>query len=95
MEYPQQQTTMILKLACICSMWLSHSLAATATGWKPRSIYQIMTDRFALTNGSTTAPCDTAAQTYCGGTWRGIINNLDYIQNMGFDAVCTVPVDLY
>jgi alpha-amylase len=24
---------------------------------------------------------------YCGGSWEGIINNLDYIQNMGFDAV--------
>ena len=46
-----------------------------------------MTDRFALTDGSTTAACDITLGQYCGGTWQGIINNLDYIQNMGFTAV--------
>lgn len=61
--------------------------AATAEEWRSRSIYQIMTDRYALTNGSNTAPCDPSLANYCGGSWRGIINNLDYIQNMGFDAV--------
>jgi hypothetical protein len=24
---------------------------------------------------------------YCGGTYRGLINNLDYIEDMGFSAV--------
>lgn len=46
-----------------------------------------MTDRYALSNGSTTSLCDTAVEEYCGGTWQGIIDNLDYIQNMGFTAV--------
>jgi hypothetical protein len=29
---------------------------------------------------------------YCGGNWRGIINKLDYIQGMGFDAIWISPV---
>ena len=55
--------------------------------WRPQSIYQVMTDRFARTDGSTTASCDLGE--YCGGTWKGLINKLDYIQNMGFTAVST------
>ncbi|KAL8919066.1 MAG: hypothetical protein Q9172_005150 [Xanthocarpia lactea] len=53
--------------------------------WRGRSIYQIMTDRFSPSNSTT--PCDVAKRQYCGGTWQGIINQLDYIQNMGFTAV--------
>lgn len=49
-----------------------------------------MTDRFALTDGSTGA-CGNLND-YCGGTWRGIINHLDYIKNMGFTAVWISPV---
>lgn len=29
---------------------------------------------------------------YCGGGYRGIINNLDYIQGMGFDAIWISPI---
>lgn len=65
--------------------------AATIDDWRSRSIYQLITDRFARTDGSTTAPCDLAANQYCGGTWQGIISQLDYIQGMGFTAVSTVP----
>jgi hypothetical protein len=61
--------------------------AATAAEWRSRSIYQVVTDRYALTNNSISAPCDPSMSVYCGGSWEGIINNLDYIQNMGFDAV--------
>ena len=63
--------------------------AATADQWRGRSIYEVVTDRFARTDGSTTVACNTADRKFCGGTWRGIINKLDYIQGMGFDAVCT------
>ena len=68
------------------------SLAANSDDWRSRSIYQVMTDRFALTNGSTTVPCDTGPQDYCGGTWQGITNKLGYIQDMGFDAVWISPI---
>ncbi|KAE8353176.1 glycoside hydrolase superfamily [Aspergillus coremiiformis] len=68
------------------------ALAATTTEWKSRSVYQTMTDRFARTDGSTTAPCNTTEGLYCGGTWRGTMDQLDYIQGMGFDAVMISPI---
>ncbi|KAJ3107783.1 hypothetical protein HDU96_007775 [Phlyctochytrium bullatum] len=59
-------------------------------GWKGRAVYQVLTDRFARTSGSLDR-CTTAGtvinEPYCGGTWKGLTNKLDYIQNMGFDAV--------
>ena len=66
--------------------------AATPAQWRGKAIYQVLTDRFGRTDQSTTAPCDTAAQVYCGGTWQGIIDKLDYIQNMGFTAIWISPV---
>ena len=29
---------------------------------------------------------------YCGGSWQGVINKLDYIQYMGFDAIWISPI---
>ena len=51
-----------------------------------------MTDRFAPPNGTALAVCDQANGTYCGGTWKGIQDNLDYIQGMGFDAIWMSPI---
>ena len=56
--------------------------------WKPRSIYQILTDRFART--SDTGDCNLGA--YCGGNYKGIIEKLDYIKGMGFDAIWISPI---
>ncbi|EQL37077.1 pullulanase [Blastomyces dermatitidis ATCC 26199] len=68
------------------------SLAANTDDWRPRSIYQVFTDRFARTDGSTSAKCNGKKGFFCGGTWRGIINKLDYIQGLGFDAIMISPV---
>jgi alpha-amylase len=68
------------------------SAAAGIAEWKSRSVYQTMTDRFARTDGSTVSPCNTTAGLYCGGTWKGTIDKLDYIQGMGFDAVMISPI---
>lgn len=67
-------------------------LAANSADWRSRTIYQVFTDRFARTDGSTDAPCNVADNIYCGGTWKGIENKLDYIKNMGFTAVWISPV---
>ena len=56
--------------------------------WKTRSIYQILTDRFSRT--SNTGICDLYK--YCGGNFKGIIQKLDYIKNMGFDAILISPI---
>ena len=69
-------------------------LAADAATWRGRSIYQLLTDRFALPDGSTTTPCNVADRAYCGGTWQGVVNQLDYIQNMGFSAIWISPITL-
>jgi alpha-amylase len=29
---------------------------------------------------------------YCGGTFKGVTDSLDYIANMGFDAIWISPV---
>jgi alpha-amylase len=52
---------------------------------RQRSIYQVLTDRFARTDGQNTV-CDTGRREYCGGTWKGITSRLGYIQEMGFDT---------
>ncbi|KAG4433656.1 hypothetical protein IFR05_010859 [Cadophora sp. M221] len=66
--------------------------ALSAAQWKSQSVYQVLTDRFARTDNSTTATCNTGDGIYCGGSWRGIINKLDYIQNMGFTAIWISPI---
>ncbi|KAL6243114.1 hypothetical protein RBB50_010214 [Rhinocladiella similis] len=60
-----------------------------SSDWRQRSIYQIVTDRFALSEG-TTPKC--GLREYCGGTWKGIESRLDYIAGMGFDAIWISPV---
>ena len=60
----------------------------TKDEWKTRSIYQILTDRFART--SSTGSCSLSQ--YCGGNYQGIINHLDYIQGMGFNAIWISPI---
>ncbi len=34
------------------------AMALNADGWRSQSIYFLMTDRFARTDGSTSAPCE-------------------------------------
>lgn len=60
--------------------------------WREQSVYQVMTDRFARTDLSTTAACDTSRGVYCGGTYQGLISKLDYIQGMGFTAIWISPM---
>jgi alpha-amylase len=81
-------------LAVILILLASTVTAATPAQWAGRSIYQLLTDRFARTDGSTTYACDPSARVYCGGTWQGIISHLDYIQGMGFSAVWISPITL-
>ncbi|KAJ3980661.1 glycoside hydrolase family 13 protein [Lentinula detonsa] len=73
------------------SLFFTTVLAASADEWSKRSIYQIVTDRFALGNGASPR-CDTGEKKYCGGNWQGIISKLDYIQGMGFDAIWISPI---
>ncbi|CAD8089379.1 unnamed protein product [Paramecium sonneborni] len=61
----------------------------TKDEWKSRSVYQLLTDRFATSQGKSTS-CNLG--NYCGGDYKGMIQQLDYIQNLGFDAIWITPV---
>lgn len=71
---------------------IGSAIAATPAQWRSQSIYFMLTDRFARTDESTTASCDTKYGKYCGGTWKGIEKKLDYIQGMGFTAIWITPI---
>ena len=66
----------------------SEILCKSKEEWKSRSIYQLLTDRFART--SDTGSCNYSA--YCGGNYKGLIEHLDYIKGMGFDAIWISPI---
>jgi len=72
---------------CLC-------FALSAEEWKRRAIYQVITDRFALSEGQQHTCNDSACPygAYCGGNFQGLADNLDYIVNMGFDAIWISPV---
>ena len=57
--------------------------------WRGRAIYQVLTDRFSNDNNS---PVNCNLGNYCGGTYKGLKKNLDYIQGMGFDAIWISPI---
>lgn len=63
-------------------------------GWRGRTIYQIMTDRFAISadQEATIKPCQPDIGIHCGGSWKGIREHLDYIQGMDFDAIWISPI---
>lgn len=82
-----------MSLAVRISLYLlaSRTLAATLEDWRSRTIYQVLTDRFARSDGSN-SPCNEVNGHYCHGSWSGIEQNLDYIQGMNFDAIWISPI---
>ncbi|KAK3997731.1 glycoside hydrolase [Cladorrhinum sp. PSN332] len=80
-------------LSAVTAASLAFSGLSNAAGideWKSRSVYQVMIDRFARTDGSTSAECEM--HLFCGGTWKGLMNKLDYVQDMGFTAIQISPI---
>jgi len=69
---------------------VSYAIAGTAEEWKQRTIYQLLTDRFATTASPPTKCPDLMK--YCGGSFNAILTQLDYIKGMGFDAIWISPV---
>ena len=81
---------MFSKIAVASAALLATSSAAQVDEWKKRAVYQVLTDRFATENDNA-GSCGNLSQ-YCGGTYKGMINHLDYIAGMGFDAIWISPV---
>jgi alpha-amylase len=76
----------------VAAAFVTPAASLSPAGWREQSIYQVMTDRFARTDLSTTASCNSSQGVYCGGTWKGLLNKLDYIQGMGFTAIWISPL---
>ena len=79
----------IFILSIFCAL-IIFTIQADAEEWKKRAIYQLMTDRFA-TSGKE-EKCDVSKNTYCGGDHKGIQSHLNYIKEMGFDAIWISPI---
>lgn len=61
--------------------------------WQDETVYSIMIDRF--NNGDITNDTDVNAKdplAYNGGDIQGIIDKLDYIQEMGFTSIRLTPI---
>lgn len=78
-----------MKTTLATALLTAGAMAGTTAQWKQRSVYQVLTDRFAKSDGSTNA-CSNLSN-YCGGTFKGMEAQLDYIAGMGFDAIWISP----
>ena len=61
--------------------------------WRDQVVYQIVVDRFA--NGDSSNDFNVEPGTparYHGGDWQGIIDNLDYLEELGVTALWISPV---
>ena len=75
-------------LAAISLVLACAARFAVGIQWQGRSIYFVLTDRFSKP-GDDSVPCE--GRDWCGGTILGIVDRLDYIQGMGFDAIWITP----
>ncbi|XP_071090122.1 uncharacterized protein [Haliotis cracherodii] len=74
----------------VLSVILAFCAAKTAEEWKSRIIYQLLTDRFSQKGDNLNTTCSDL-RSYCGGTFKGIEENLDYIQGLGANAIWISP----
>ncbi|WIA20821.1 hypothetical protein OEZ85_005176 [Tetradesmus obliquus] len=82
--------SLLLGLSLAAARFAPVAHAAPADEWRSRTIYQVVTDRFAPSD-CWGQPCSDL-NSYCGGTWEGLSKRLTYITDMGFDAVWISPV---
>lgn len=74
----------------LCVLLAGGALAGSKEEWKKRTVYQVLTDRFYRSNGDTSTGCDL--HVYCGGDHAGIEKKLQYIKDLGFDAIWISPI---
>eukprot|EP00928_Gymnodinium_smaydae_P024230 TRINITY_DN19671_c0_g1_i1.p1 TRINITY_DN19671_c0_g1~~TRINITY_DN19671_c0_g1_i1.p1 ORF type:complete len:526 (+),score=76.41 TRINITY_DN19671_c0_g1_i1:58-1635(+) len=78
--------------SCVLAAALSAAADIDVAKWYGRSIYFVVTDRFARDKPAEDGDKPCAGKGWCGGTLRGVLRKLDYIANMGFDAIWITPV---
>ena len=85
----------LVRCALLLLAALSVSRAANSSQWSTRTIYQVLTDRFASPTSAAcpfVPPFSLPLNVYCGGTWAALATRLDYIRGMGFDAIWISPI---
>eukprot|EP00929_Paragymnodinium_shiwhaense_P033920 TRINITY_DN18534_c0_g1_i1.p1 TRINITY_DN18534_c0_g1~~TRINITY_DN18534_c0_g1_i1.p1 ORF type:complete len:532 (-),score=86.73 TRINITY_DN18534_c0_g1_i1:502-2097(-) len=82
-----------LFFASVLLLWRFIHADVQTHQWYGRSIYFVVTDRFAQNDAEANSEAPSCAgRGWCGGTLKGVERRLDYIQGMGFDAVWITPV---
>ena len=84
------QACVLALILTLCLAVITPVLPATTEQWRSRTIYEVITDRFARTD-CWGEPCDNLDR-YCGGNFAGLQKMSSYIKEMGFDAVWWSPV---
>lgn len=68
-------------------------LTSNVDDWRDEVIYQVLTDRFYNADPSNDYKVNTHDQSsYHGGDWRGIMERLDYIEELGVTTLWISPV---
>ncbi|KAL0947268.1 hypothetical protein HGRIS_013390 [Hohenbuehelia grisea] len=95
--YTQQQQSNGERVPSISTYRLPKNFLPFYAGLEPRqppnARSALITDRFAIPEGADPTACDPGKTTWCGGTWKTIMDNLDYVQNAGFTAIWISPVN--
>lgn len=93
MSIKKSSIVFILILLVIASLSTHTALASEELKMQDEVIYMIMVDRF--NNGDTSNDRDANINdplAYHGGDFKGIIEKLDYIKEMGFTAIWLTPI---
>jgi len=88
----------LLTALCACGrrpteVTTDFEVSSLATDWRGEVIYQLMVDRFAnadVNNDVRVAEGDLGR--YQGGDWQGVIDNVDYLVDLGVTVVWISPV---
>ena len=80
---------MMMLVVSMLGLMMTITEGRTTAEWKTRTVYQLLTDRFASPSGSG---CPNGLSDYCGGTFKAAVDELAYVQGMGFDAVWISPI---
>jgi glycosidase len=101
MKKPLFGAAMALSLTACVDGELGRTRAITvathpsATEWRDEIIYQLLTDRFANGDAATDhRVLPGALGRYQGGDWQGIIDRLDYLEELGVTTLWISPIVL-
>jgi alpha-amylase len=93
MRYGDVMVILIFIPTCILSVYNMVKVGESPKGKTDiSSVYFVLVDRFMDSPSQCGKYPNQSGHTFCGGTLRTIIDNLDYIQDMGFDTLWITPV---